>query len=216
MHLFSKAFLQVAFEYTVYSTQVLFSVFVQQLVTVVFKYSRRTVLRCQGEWRSLWSKKIKPSLSLTLIYCNWEAVKTSILIRIFRPLFRKFLKITEKIFTIESIFSKIVERAWNDLMTPRNFTYISRRAIFLTTLPVPHNFFPGPKFWKIKVISDRKICRNRKFQLLESIYLFEVKNRNTRWKCEICAKLNDDVLLVYLSLTLNILHTFFQRFYCWL
>ena len=49
MHLFSKAFLQVAFEYTVYSTQVLFSVFVQQLVTVVFTYSRRTVLRCQGE-----------------------------------------------------------------------------------------------------------------------------------------------------------------------
>ena len=52
-----------------------------------------------------------------------------------------------------------------------------------------------------------------------SIYFFKINNRYTRKWREICSKLTiikpDDVLM-FLLLTLNILHTFFQCFYCWL
>ena len=63
-----------------------------------------------------------------------------------------------------------------------------------------------------------------------NIYLLKVKNRNTRKRCEICSVNNihtrttSDVVLVcilltehilqFLSLTLNIFHTFFHCFYC--
>ena len=48
--------------------------------------------------------------------------------------------------------------------------------------------------------------------------LFKVNNRNTRKRCEICSKLiietrieynRTDVVLEFLSLTLNLFHTFF-------
>ena len=49
-----------------------------------------------------------------------------------------------------------------------------------------------------------------------SIYLLKVNNRNTTKGCETCSKLtqkrqNDvnDIVLVFLLLTLNIFHTFF-------
>ena len=56
-----------------------------------------------------------------------------------------------------------------------------------------------------------------------NIYLFKFNNRSTIKRCEICSKLtinhqNDvrDVLLVFFLLTLNIFHTFFWCFCCWL
>ena len=49
-----------------------------------------------------------------------------------------------------------------------------------------------------------------------NIYLFKVKNRNTRKRCETCSKLTikhqngfNDIVLVFLLLTLNIFHTIF-------
>ena len=49
-----------------------------------------------------------------------------------------------------------------------------------------------------------------------NIYLFKLNNRNTRKKWKICSKLTvTNVFLVLLSLTLNLFHTFFYCFYCW-
>ena len=55
-----------------------------------------------------------------------------------------------------------------------------------------------------------------------NIYLFKVNNRNTRKMYEIFSELtikqqNDvnEVVLVFLLLTLNIFHTFSKCFYCW-
>ena len=49
-------------------------------------------------------------------------------------------------------------------------------------------------------------------------YIFEVNNRNTRTRCEICSKLTittvNGVVLVSLLFTLNIFHTLFWCFYC--
>ena len=47
-------------------------------------------------------------------------------------------------------------------------------------------------------------------QLTTNIYLFKVNNGNIRKRHDI------DVFLVFLSLTLNIFHTFFWCFFCWL
>ena len=56
-----------------------------------------------------------------------------------------------------------------------------------------------------------------------NIYMLKVNNRNTRKRCEICSDLTiktpdnvSDVVLVFLLLNLNIFHTFFYCFYCWL
>ena len=60
-------------------------------------------------------------------------------------------------------------------------------------------------------------------QSLTSIYLLKVNKRNTRTRCEKYSKFtiktpNDviGVFLVYLLLTLNILHTLLYVFYCYL
>lgn len=178
MHLFSKAFLQVAFEYTVYSTQVLFSVFVQQLVTVVFKYSRRTVLRCQGEWRSLWSKKIKPSLSLTLIYCNWEAVKTSIQIISHSYAFLDHYSGNSwKLQKKYSQLSLFLVKLWKELET----TWWLQE-----TLPI----FPGqPYFWqhclfRTIFFQDQNFGKLKSFQTEK---FAEIGNFNS-WKAFTCSK----------------------------
>ena len=55
-----------------------------------------------------------------------------------------------------------------------------------------------------------------------NIYLFKVNNTNTRTRLEICSKLKrhqndiDDIVLVFLLLTVNIYHTFFLSFHCWI
>ena len=50
------------------------------------------------------------------------------------------------------------------------------------------------------------------------IYLFKFNNGTTKERCEICSKITkvNDVVLVFLLLTLNIFHTFFLCFYWWL
>ena len=49
-----------------------------------------------------------------------------------------------------------------------------------------------------------------------SNYMFKVNNKKTRTRCEICSKRRSGVVLVSLLLTLNIFHTSFLCFYCWL
>ena len=53
-----------------------------------------------------------------------------------------------------------------------------------------------------------------------NIYLFKVKNRNNRKRCEINSKLTikttEDLILVFIFSNLNIFHIFFWCFYCWL
>ena len=56
-----------------------------------------------------------------------------------------------------------------------------------------------------------------------NIYMFKVNNESTRSICEICSKLTiktpnkvNGAILVSLLLTLNICHTFFWCFHCWL
>ena len=60
---------------------------------------------------------------------------------------------------------------------------------------------------------------------IASNYLFKVNNRNTKTSCEICSKITKKtperrqwlrVVLVFSLLNLNIVHTLFQCFYCWL
>ena len=48
------------------------------------------------------------------------------------------------------------------------------------------------------------------------IYLVKVNNKNTRMKHQIHQNDSNDVVLVSLTLTLNIFHTLFQCFYCYL
>ena len=71
-------------------------------------------------------------------------------------------------------------------------------------------------FCHIKSVKER-IKSNFKVVILQilsipaNIYLFKVDNRNTRKTCEICSKLT-----LFLLFTVNIFHTFFKCFYCWL
>ena len=64
---------------------------------------------------------------------------------------------------------------------------------------------------------------NKSYLIQADIYLLKVSNRITRKRCEICLKSSiktpgqrHDFVLVSLFLTLNIIHTLFQCFYCWL
>ena len=66
---------------------------------------------------------------------------------------------------------------------------------------------------------NRKIHHHNWSRNPANIYLFQVNNRNIRKRCEICLKLTiktPDIVLVVLLSTLNIFHTFFRCFYCWL
>ena len=63
--------------------------------------------------------------------------------------------------------------------------------------------------------TSSKLAEGSLFCNSTNVYLFQVINRNSRKRCEICLKLikyqNDviDVILVFLLLTLNIFDTFF-------
>ena len=70
----------------------------------------------------------------------------------------------------------------------------------------------------VNYLMTENFCKNseRLKAFSGNIYLFKFNNRNTRKRCEICSKLtikipNDvnDVVLVFLLLTLNIFRTFF-------
>ena len=61
-----------------------------------------------------------------------------------------------------------------------------------------------------------KIKRTNTRRKWDNIYLFKVNNIDTRIRCKICTNLSmktkngvNDVILMYLSLTVNIFHTFF-------
>ena len=66
-----------------------------------------------------------------------------------------------------------------------------------------------------KLLSLVKMTHEENLRSLTNIYLFKVINISTREKCDICSKLAiNDVVLVFLLLTSNIFHTFFQCFHC--
>ena len=78
-------------------------------------------------------------------------------------------------------------------------------------------------FWSRPTISA--VTKKKKKKLVfvlwtplpANIYVFQVNNKNTRRKCKICSKSTIKTpVLVFLLLTLNILHFFFYCFYCWL
>ena len=47
-----------------------------------------------------------------------------------------------------------------------------------------------------------------------NIYLFKVSNRNTRKRCETCAKLTIKTSIRTLLFTVNVFHIFFYFIYC--
>ena len=75
------------------------------------------------------------------------------------------------------------------------------------------------RLWKIeKMFLFQNICciKLQKINNPAEIYLFNVKNRNTRTMCKICSKLTIKTPIKSLLLTLNRFHSFLCCLYCWL
>ena len=82
-------------------------------------------------------------------------------------------------------------------------------------------------FCRTSIISSSLIWRgflvqDQDMRFPPNIYVFQINNRKTRKSCEKFSKLTIktkenviEVVLVFLSLTLYIFHTFFYCFFCW-
>ena len=100
----------------------------------------------------------------------------------------------------------------------------SSLAMSVSSLVVLCWYGPSPKTYQscFFIVIDTTKYFTPFFPFPANIYLFRGNNRKTKRRCEICFKLTRNipdlinVVLMFLLLILDIIHTFFWCIYCWL
>ena len=151
----------------------------------------------------LYCINISSLLTCLLFTPFYIAYKSSSLGRIFykKVTLKNFVKITENI--CNAVLFLVTMQAWLCILNKG----VNCRCFFVSFTKFLKNSYSIRQLWT-GALGSQKLFQG--FFPTTRIYLFKVTNKNTSKRCQICSKFKViDVFLLFLSLTLNIFHTFF-------